>query len=71
MGINTCLRQIRTALGDHASRPRFIETVPKEGYHFICTVKQSVPLHRKILSFILPAVVGSRLLGEHNNVTSN
>ena len=41
-GINSCIRQIRTALGDDAEQPRYIETVPRRGYRFIGT-RRSVP----------------------------
>ncbi|MCG8425292.1 MAG: winged helix-turn-helix domain-containing protein [Proteobacteria bacterium] len=34
-GINACIKAIRTALGDRASSPRFVETVPRRGYRFI------------------------------------
>jgi DNA-binding winged helix-turn-helix (wHTH) protein/TolB-like protein len=34
-GLNYCIAQIRTALGDSASEPRFIETLPRRGYRFI------------------------------------
>jgi TolB-like protein/Tfp pilus assembly protein PilF len=34
-GLNVCIRQIRTALNDTASAPRFVETVPRRGYRFI------------------------------------
>jgi TolB-like protein/Flp pilus assembly protein TadD len=34
-GLNVCIRQIRTALSDTASAPRFVETVPRRGYRFI------------------------------------
>jgi TolB-like protein/Flp pilus assembly protein TadD len=34
-GLNVCVRQIRTALKDSASAPRFVETVPRRGYRFI------------------------------------
>lgn len=33
--LNNCIKQIRATLGDNASDPRFIETVPKTGYRFI------------------------------------
>jgi DNA-binding winged helix-turn-helix (wHTH) protein/tetratricopeptide (TPR) repeat protein len=33
-GLNTCIRQIRTALGDEARSWRFIETVHRRGYRF-------------------------------------
>lgn len=38
-GLNYCIAQIRTALGDSASSPRFIETLPRRGYRFIAPVK--------------------------------
>ena len=34
-GLNTCMRQIRTALGEEAGSPQFIETVPRLGYRFV------------------------------------
>jgi DNA-binding winged helix-turn-helix (wHTH) protein/TolB-like protein len=37
-GLNYCIAQIRTALGDSASEPRFIETLPRRGYRFIGSV---------------------------------
>lgn len=37
--LNMALTRLRTALGDDADNPRFIETVPKRGYRFIAPVK--------------------------------
>jgi len=37
-GLNYCIRQIRTILGDEAQTPRYIETVPRRGYRFIAAV---------------------------------
>ena len=37
-GLNFCVAQIRTALGDSAESPRYLETVPKQGYRFIAPV---------------------------------
>src|ERR1700722_377687 len=34
-GLNNCINRIRDALGDSAASPRFIETLPKQGYRFI------------------------------------
>jgi DNA-binding winged helix-turn-helix (wHTH) protein/TolB-like protein len=34
-GLNFCIAQIRAALGDSADSPRFIKTIPKQGYQFI------------------------------------
>jgi len=36
--LTQCVRTIRRQLGDNASQPRFIETVPKHGYRFIASV---------------------------------
>lgn len=41
-GINTAIRQIRTALGDTATSPRFLETLPRRGYRFIAPVERIV-----------------------------
>ncbi len=38
-GLNYCIAQIRTALGESASEPRFIETLPRRGYRFIAAVR--------------------------------
>lgn len=36
--LTQCIKTLRRQLGDNASRPRFIETVPKHGYRFIAPV---------------------------------
>lgn len=38
-GLNYCIKQLRRALGDLASRPSFIETVPRRGYRFLPQVR--------------------------------
>ncbi|HJR58923.1 MAG TPA: winged helix-turn-helix domain-containing protein [Vicinamibacterales bacterium] len=40
-GLNFCIAQVRSALGDSADSPRFIETVPKHGYRFIAPVLEA------------------------------
>jgi DNA-binding winged helix-turn-helix (wHTH) protein len=42
-GLNFCIRQIREAVGDTASAPRFVETLPRRGYRFLMPVANSVP----------------------------
>ena len=42
-GLNFCIAQIRSALGDSAASPRYIETVPKQGYRFIAPVRIEGP----------------------------
>ena len=38
-GLNFCIAQVRSALGDEATTPTFIRTVPKRGYQFIAAVE--------------------------------
>lgn len=38
-GLNFCIRQIREALGDDASAPRFVETLPRRGYRFLMPIE--------------------------------
>jgi DNA-binding winged helix-turn-helix (wHTH) protein/TolB-like protein len=37
-GLNFCMAQIRSALDDDSTAPRFIRTIPKRGYQFIAPV---------------------------------
>jgi DNA-binding winged helix-turn-helix (wHTH) protein len=57
MSINTCVRSLRKALGDDASNPRLIETIPRRGYRFICPVKECTPIHRRVLGVVWPRMV--------------
>ena len=41
--LNFCIRQIRAALGDQATTPRYIETLPRRGYRFIGEVEVIEP----------------------------
>jgi len=36
--VNTAIKKIRIALGDEADNPRFVQTLPRRGYRFICPV---------------------------------
>ncbi len=38
-GLNTAVRKLREVLGDSASNPRFVETLPRRGYRFIAPVE--------------------------------
>ena len=42
--LTQCIRTLRRELGDDASAPRFIETVPKHGYRFIAPVGGVAPV---------------------------
>jgi DNA-binding winged helix-turn-helix (wHTH) protein/TolB-like protein len=37
-GLAYCLAQVRTALGDNADNPRFVQTLPKRGFRFLAPV---------------------------------
>jgi DNA-binding winged helix-turn-helix (wHTH) protein len=39
--LTQCIRTLRRQLGDDATSPRFIETVPKHGYRFIAPVEET------------------------------
>ncbi len=39
--LNFCVKEIRRALGDSATLPRFVETVPRRGYRFLMPVRTS------------------------------
>jgi Tol biopolymer transport system component/DNA-binding winged helix-turn-helix (wHTH) protein len=67
--LNYCIRQIRLALGDELASPRFVETVPRQGYRFIGTViaetanpiqQLAPPLHSNLQRWLL---VGGTVLG--------
>ena len=40
-GLAYCLAQVRTALGDNAENPRFVQTLPKRGFRFLAPVTRS------------------------------
>jgi eukaryotic-like serine/threonine-protein kinase len=46
--LNTAINKIREALGDSAEAPRFIETLPRQGYRFIAPLEESTNLTRLV-----------------------
>jgi len=40
VGLNSCLKQIRSALGESVDSPRFVETLTRRGYRFIAEVRR-------------------------------
>jgi cholera toxin transcriptional activator len=42
-GLNTTINKLRESLGDSASSPRFIETLPRRGYRFLADVEAVQP----------------------------
>ncbi|WP_344710005.1 winged helix-turn-helix domain-containing protein [Sphingomonas humi] len=59
--LTQCIRSLRRALGDEASRPRFIETVPRHGYRFVADVQALVPGHAATAPTAAPACDPSAL----------
>ena len=53
--VNVAVAKLRTALGDSAENPRFIETVPRRGYRFIAPVHPDA-----VTPEALPAVPATR-----------
>lgn len=41
-GVNSSVNRIREALGDSASRPRYVETLARRGYRFVAPVERIV-----------------------------
>jgi DNA-binding winged helix-turn-helix (wHTH) protein/TolB-like protein len=46
-GLNFCIAQIRTALGDSSENPRFVRTIPKRGYQFVAPLGPAIPSPQK------------------------
>jgi len=42
-GLNTAIRKLRSALGDTADTPRYVETLPRKGYRFIAPLTAPKP----------------------------
>jgi DNA-binding winged helix-turn-helix (wHTH) protein/TolB-like protein len=59
-GLAYCLSQVRSALGDSADNPRFIQTVPRRGFKFIAPVSRDLPgaSHAREVRVAAPAAGG-------------
>lgn len=54
--VNVAVAKLRTALGDSAENPRFIETIPRRGYRFIAEVSIiDQPSNKQLLQNAAPA----------------
>src|SRR6185369_9627902 len=42
-GLNAAVNKLRQALGDSANNPRYIETIPGDGYRFVAPVRPLGP----------------------------
>jgi DNA-binding winged helix-turn-helix (wHTH) protein len=61
--VNVAVGKLRTALGDSAENPSFIETVPRRGYRFVATV-EGPPAHPPAKPPIGAAADGEQKSGE-------
>ena len=57
--LNTAVNRLREALGDSASHPRFVETLPRRGYRFIAPVEGSSGTVQPALAPAQPAVAAA------------
>ena len=60
--VNHAIKKVREALGDSAANPRFIETVPRQGYRFIAPVRVSES-EEKLDTPVVRRGVSSRWVG--------
>lgn len=58
--LNFCIRQIRAALGDNATHPRFVETLPRRGYRWVGGPVEQVPPPAVVHEWPRPASTDSR-----------
>ena len=63
-GMRQCVNQIRTALGDNADSPLYVETIPRHGYRFLA------PVTSKTVSAPLPRVTESSSSGIESDIAS-
>jgi DNA-binding winged helix-turn-helix (wHTH) protein len=62
-GVNKCIKQIRTALGDNPDNPLYLETIPRRGYRFLAPVRTKTipappPQVKEASSSLLPNIAG-------------
>jgi DNA-binding winged helix-turn-helix (wHTH) protein len=60
--LNKCVTKVRDAIGDSATNPRFIETLPKRGYRFIAPV--TVRAATQAAAPLMGLIVGDPLCGQ-------
>src|SRR5579872_1261830 len=56
-GLNTSIKKLRQALGDSATDPRYVETLPRLGYRFIAAVETDAePIQKSVVREAFRAV---------------
>ncbi|HUI43128.1 MAG TPA: tetratricopeptide repeat protein [Terriglobia bacterium] len=63
-GLNTAVKKIRTALGDSADNPQFVETLPRRGYRFIAPVEHAATRTGRDEGGEVAAVAPARAAGQ-------
>lgn len=59
-GLNHAIRRLRSALGDTAEVPRYIETIPRRGYRFIAEVETDALAQPDLIAEPLPSTIPGR-----------
>jgi len=57
--LHSCIKQVRAALGDDASSPRFIETLPRRGYRFLPEVRSGATRPSRRRGWLLAALAAT------------
>ncbi|HXV65398.1 MAG TPA: winged helix-turn-helix domain-containing protein, partial [Vicinamibacteria bacterium] len=57
--LHSCIKQVRAVLGDDASAPRFIETLPRRGYRFLPGIRKPPSVTTRAAAL---AIVGMAIL---------
>lgn len=60
--LHSCVKQVRAALGDEASAPRFIETLPRRGYRFLPETSVAETARTRPRSGAVAALLGVALV---------
>jgi adenylate cyclase len=51
-GLNFCIKQIRSALHEDLSAPRFVQTIPRRGYRFVAKIAPAAAIGRRAIKSI-------------------
>jgi DNA-binding winged helix-turn-helix (wHTH) protein/tetratricopeptide (TPR) repeat protein len=68
--LGVAVLKVREALGDEASNPRFIETVPRRGYRFIAPVRAETP-NVALLTAPVPQATAASVSPPNPNATKH
>ena len=66
--LTVCIGEIRSVLGDDVKNPRYVETVPKRGYRFVCEIANTDNSRGHDLPPILDRCEGSIIVGRDDGL---